>query len=197
MIPDLLGALCAEVGMPENVDGARFICKSCPVRAECKEWALGDGFEATKNAPMLGGLTSAERRTVKASERGYEERLCPVCDKPSPESTRNRAFLHPECYLTWRKWRAERGPMCVVCKGPIPSGKGKCDECKAFTKRMSSYRERVKRSPYTATVPGTCSVCGRFIPLNRRKCDDCRKLDKAPMPDYRITPDFLDYLNET
>ena len=174
MFPDLPGALCAEVGMPDNIDGARFICESCPVMAECREWALGPALDLMKDAPMLGGMTAKERREA-TTPAPVPRRTCPACGQTiSPKEPRNRT-VHPECYRGWAtKLIREGTPRCHDCLAVIPKGRRKCDECRDEGRRQTAYRVRLRKSEYKAHEPGKCSVCKAPIAVRRRKCDDCR-----------------------
>jgi WhiB family transcriptional regulator, redox-sensing transcriptional regulator len=51
---------------------AKAICMSCPVRAECLEWAMATG----QDAGVWGGLSEDERRALRrARRRGEASRL--------------------------------------------------------------------------------------------------------------------------
>ena len=174
MFPELPGALCAEVGMPDNINGARFICESCPALAKCREWALGPALDLMKDAPMLGGMTAKERREATTTP-AVPQRICPACKEPiGPEEPYNRA-IHPECFRGWATKLIREGiPRCHECLAVIPKGRRKCDECRDAGKRQAAYRMRLKQSKYKAHEPGKCSVCQAPIAVGRRKCDDCR-----------------------
>lgn len=67
-VPDLDGALCAEIGgdwwhpdMGQESRTAKSVCAKCPVQAECLEWAL------RTNEPygVWGGFTTVERRQLR------------------------------------------------------------------------------------------------------------------------------------
>lgn len=67
-IPDLDGALCAQIGgdlwhpeKGENATAAKRICQRCPVQQACLQWAL-DNHE---RSGIWGGLTGRERRPLK------------------------------------------------------------------------------------------------------------------------------------
>ncbi|MDQ0815055.1 WhiB family redox-sensing transcriptional regulator [Streptomyces sp. B3I7] len=54
-----------------QIEEAKSVCRGCPVRDECLEWAL----EAGQDIGVWGGLTELERRALKrrratASRRG-------------------------------------------------------------------------------------------------------------------------------
>jgi WhiB family transcriptional regulator, redox-sensing transcriptional regulator len=66
-------ALCAQIdpeawfpGKGEPARDAKRVCRSCPVRAECLEWALEHG----EMFGVWGGLTERERRRALQSGRG-------------------------------------------------------------------------------------------------------------------------------
>jgi WhiB family redox-sensing transcriptional regulator len=70
--PELPGAQCAqrdqdpELWFPANGDRAaaeraKAICRSCPVRPACLEWALG----ANERTGIWGGTTPNERRALR------------------------------------------------------------------------------------------------------------------------------------
>jgi hypothetical protein len=66
-------ARCADVedpdlffsGMPEDIAKAQAICKECPVRLLCASYAIENNAEGG----VWGGLTEADRKTIKASKR--------------------------------------------------------------------------------------------------------------------------------
>lgn len=66
-------ALCAEVDpeifFPEQEERTAFhakkVCKSCPVRTECLEYALNTGQEHG----VWGGVCSKERQKIKSNRR--------------------------------------------------------------------------------------------------------------------------------
>jgi hypothetical protein len=49
----------SELGRNQRVAKAKAVCRSCPVRAECLQWALDIGLEHG----VAGGLTERERTT--------------------------------------------------------------------------------------------------------------------------------------
>ncbi|MFI6937598.1 WhiB family transcriptional regulator [Streptomyces sp. NPDC050287] len=44
-----------------QVEEAKALCRVCPVREKCRQWALGSG----QDAGVWGGLSEEERRAMK------------------------------------------------------------------------------------------------------------------------------------
>lgn len=53
-------------GPGESPAAARAVCCSCPVRAECAEWAL---FGRVEHHGIWGGLTELDRRRIRRARR--------------------------------------------------------------------------------------------------------------------------------
>ncbi len=51
----------------ESVGPARLVCQGCPVRAECPDDALADGAFIDGFNGVRGGLSTRERRNLRAS----------------------------------------------------------------------------------------------------------------------------------
>jgi len=68
-----------EDGMPEwpgRIEQAKAVCRVCPVRGECLEWAL----ESEDDWAIMGGLTPIERRRLVG--RSIRRRLPPKQREP-------------------------------------------------------------------------------------------------------------------
>jgi WhiB family transcriptional regulator, redox-sensing transcriptional regulator len=55
----------------ESSRPARAVCTSCPVRAECAEWALF----AAEHHGVWGGLTERDRRRIRRSHQTTSVRM--------------------------------------------------------------------------------------------------------------------------
>lgn len=170
---DLDNPLCLTEGMPEDVEAARATCARCPVLKECRALAVGPAYDTSHDIFMLGGLIAPERRDIV--ENGpAPSRLCPVCRAPVPwETVKHGGTIHPECYGRWRSiLRSAGGPLCSDCGTPIPERRRKCDPCIRRTKNLAARR------------------------LRRGAADSAPENWPEPPPDYRMTPEFGDYLLE-
>lgn len=65
--PDLFFPVGSGAPALAQADGARSVCRRCPVREPCLRWALSTGQEYG----VWGGTTEAERRSLR---RGDERR---------------------------------------------------------------------------------------------------------------------------
>lgn len=121
MPPEWPGALCAQsdpdAWFPEKggpVRRPKQICRACPHRAECLEWAL----EANEGFGIWGGLTALERRKLlaeRAASSGVSEAPAPggpVGDtaRTSAYPVRPRPVCHPDAELVG-------GPVVLWCSG--------------------------------------------------------------------------------
>jgi WhiB family redox-sensing transcriptional regulator len=90
--PDWSAALCATSGDPdrwfpetgESPEEAQAICRACPIRAECLEWALA----TDQRFGVWGGASKQERRRMKAGLRapspsGPEMTAVPAAQGPA------------------------------------------------------------------------------------------------------------------
>jgi WhiB family transcriptional regulator, redox-sensing transcriptional regulator len=62
MDPELFFPLGTSAANLLQIDAAKRICRTCPVREPCLRWALNTG-----DAGVWGGTTEAERRKHRAS----------------------------------------------------------------------------------------------------------------------------------
>lgn len=83
------------------------ICGGCPVLDECRDWALGPGYDLTYSHTILAGLTPADRQRQVGLASG-ELRLCMHCQKPLPRTFHKTRKLHSAC-RNQRKWALESG----------------------------------------------------------------------------------------
>lgn len=60
-VQEMLDIFFPGVGRTDLARQAKKICASCPVQAECLEWALG----IPEQAGIVGGTTERERRTIR------------------------------------------------------------------------------------------------------------------------------------
>jgi WhiB family redox-sensing transcriptional regulator len=63
--PDLFFPLGSTGPFVEQITAAKAICRLCPVKRECLQWAL----ETDQQAGIWGGLTEDERRTRRRTAR--------------------------------------------------------------------------------------------------------------------------------
>ena len=108
----------AGAGMEKATRKARAICRPCPVRAECLDWALRHPGAASDG--VWGGMTEHERRPLNRPEArvrapvARREKRCPSCEttKDADDFFRNRARYDgldgncKECRAGARKARA-------------------------------------------------------------------------------------------
>lgn len=59
--PELFFPIGTEGPTLEQIKKAKLVCTSCPVTADCLEWALANG----QDAGIWGGKTEDERRSLK------------------------------------------------------------------------------------------------------------------------------------
>jgi WhiB family redox-sensing transcriptional regulator len=91
-------ALCAqadpEAWFPEkggSTREAKRVCQACPVRAECREYAL----ETDQRFGIWGGLSEQERRRARRGEVArIDEKTCTKCAQAKPLSEFHRRHGH-------------------------------------------------------------------------------------------------------
>jgi WhiB family transcriptional regulator, redox-sensing transcriptional regulator len=74
-VPLLDGAACRRHPDPDlwfsekpaEREAARYICRSCPVLAECREWAI-EAESSSGTTGIVGGMTSTERERAQAPQ---------------------------------------------------------------------------------------------------------------------------------
>lgn len=83
---------------------AKRICRGCPVRAQCLQWAL----EQAEGSGVWGGLNSRERRAVAAIAHDGSWRLavarkpwCPWCRSKDIFAPQDRRLQCNRCAFNW------------------------------------------------------------------------------------------------
>lgn len=83
---------------------AKRICRGCPVRAQCLQWAL----ERPEGSGVWGGLNSRERRAVAAiahdgtwREEVARKPWCPWCKSRDVHSPEDRRLQCGRCAFNW------------------------------------------------------------------------------------------------
>ena len=117
-VPDLDGALCREVDMGElffpekggTTTPAKQICRLCPVREACLEYAL----EQDERFGVWGGLSERERRRLRRDASAVSAPAAPTqCERCGGEVSqigahRPRRYCSNACnQAAWRaRWRS-------------------------------------------------------------------------------------------
>ncbi|MFJ4963163.1 Transcriptional regulator WhiB1 [Streptomyces sp. ADI96-02] len=63
--PDLFFPIGSTGPAIVQVEEAKAVCRTCPVQAQCLEWALENG----QDSGVWGGMSENERRTLKRRSR--------------------------------------------------------------------------------------------------------------------------------
>ena len=110
--PELPGARCAqrdqdpELWFPANGDRAtaeraKAICRICPVRSACLEWALA----ANERTGIWGGTTPNDRRGLRRTDA--KALVTGNCGSPAPDIRQNPRRLTTSelgCGSAWLTW---------------------------------------------------------------------------------------------
>jgi WhiB family redox-sensing transcriptional regulator len=75
--PELFFPVGTSAAAATQTSLAKTVCRSCPVRSECLEWAL----MTCQDAGVWGGLDEEERRVIRRARR----RLAAVAARPAAE----------------------------------------------------------------------------------------------------------------
>lgn len=108
-IPDLDGALCTEVdsgdmwfpSKGESNRDAKTICRACPVRDACLQWAL----EHDERFGVWGGLSERERRRLRPPAPREVRTHCTYCDAAF-QAAKHARYCSVSCrQAAWRERR--------------------------------------------------------------------------------------------